>query len=467
MAELGQTENPKELIPGEPAEVTAVATALRVDATTMLNVSGGLGQVTIPSWTGDASGQFWGKFSPEKNNWKYGHDELIATAGVVDSQATTLTWAQGQAGEAIAQWKTAQQATTKAIDDFMAKGGEFHPGLNPYAPVGSPGGPCPLTPGFTDPGVAGRAQAQATLARARQQLKDASTANATAIGEHSGKGKNTPDWLASPANFVAAQGVEGLDKTKRTIKESKSWAEQAQARQDRHNDPNNPGKKLDKYSAFAGTKDMPKLPGGTEITLVAGLAEANLFKTEAQGATTLGTPLGDLNAEGKATLKAGNVTALGTAGFNGMGASASGLLGAYAVDASARGQVSRDLFGVTRVEVGGGVRGAVGAELGGTARIGAEGVNVGANAFAGGKIVGDAHVGHSGVEAGARAEGWAGIGASADATFGKTEDGKWKIGANAGAAIGLGGKLGAEFTVDPGEVGNTAKKVASKLNPFD
>jgi hypothetical protein len=72
-----------------------------------------------------------------------------------------------------------------------------------------------------------------------------------------------------------------------------------------------------------------------------------------------------------------------------------------------------------------------------------------------------------GLGAGARGEAWAGIGAAADATIGKGEDGKWHIGAEAGVGLGVGGKLGFEVTVDPGEVTDTLGDAASALNPFD
>ncbi|PLW71638.1 hypothetical protein C0036_16760 [Streptomyces sp. DJ] len=90
-------------------------------------------------------------------------------------------------------------------------------------------------------------------------------------------------------------------------------------------------------------------------------------------------------------------------------------------------------------------------------------MQAGAEAFAGAKagVAGGADIGGIGV--GATAEGWAGVGAEAEASLGKGNDGKWHIGAHAGVALGLGGQVGFEFTVDPGKVTDTVGDAADAL----
>jgi len=61
------------------------------------------------------------------------------------------------------------------------------------------------------------------------------------------------------------------------------------------------------------------------------------------------------------------------------------------------------------------------------------------------------------------AEGWAGAGAEAGATFGEEEDGKWKVAGNAGVALGLGGKYGFQVTVDPAKMARTADEASSAV----
>ncbi|MFI9585444.1 hypothetical protein ACIHCQ_27110 [Streptomyces sp. NPDC052236] len=95
--------------------------------------------------------------------------------------------------------------------------------------------------------------------------------------------------------------------------------------------------------------------------------------------------------------------------------------------------------------------------------VGLEGVNAGAKAFAGAKgtVAGGAEV--AGIGAGGTAEGWAGAGAEAQVTFGKGDDGKFHIGGKVGLALGLGGSVGAEFTVDPGKVADAAGDAADAV----
>ncbi|WP_226599017.1 hypothetical protein [Streptomyces violascens] len=107
--------------------------------------------------------------------------------------------------------------------------------------------------------------------------------------------------------------------------------------------------------------------------------------------------------------------------------------------------------------------GFAGAEAQVSAGVGPEGVNAGAKAFAGAKgtVAGGAEV--AGIGAGGTAEGWAGVGAEAKVTFGKGDDGKFHIGGKAGVAVGLGGSVGGEFTVDPGKVSDAISDAAEAV----
>ncbi|MFG2298579.1 hypothetical protein [Streptomyces sp. NPDC048603] len=107
--------------------------------------------------------------------------------------------------------------------------------------------------------------------------------------------------------------------------------------------------------------------------------------------------------------------------------------------------------------------GFAGAEAGVSAGASLSGVNAGAKAFAGAKASYAGGGELAGIGAGGTAEGWAGAGAEAKVTFGKGEDGKFHIGGEVGVALGLGGKLGGEFTVDPGKVADAASDAADAV----
>lgn len=447
MAELGQTNDPKELIPGDPDAVGKAADDLRKKANIMQDVADDLGNIRIPSWKGPASGAFWDKFSPEKSNWTMGKDAMDSAAGTLDSHQSTLSWAQREASEAIDLWERGQRASQKAMQDFQSSGGSFHPGVDPSAAPGTPNGATPVGGSFTDPGAALRQQAQETLERARKQLSEAGDTNASNIDKKGGKGEGAPSWLSQSADFVDKQGPQ---KVAVTLKETESWAEKAKRQQQ-------DGQPFAKYGQWG--EEFAKRQGpDVKATLVGGTTEASLFKAGANGATQLG----DLHLGGSAEIKALSADATAAAGISRDGVFGEAKAGAYLVNAQARGAAQ---YGIA--EVGGSAQGYVGAEAGAQGSIGKDGVKAGVNAFAGAKATGEVHGDVGGVGAGVTGEAWAGAGAEANATIGKGEDGKWTIGAEAGVGLGVGAKLGFDVTVDPGKVTDTVGDAAGAINPFD
>ncbi|MFF4105241.1 hypothetical protein [Streptomyces sp. NPDC001903] len=104
--------------------------------------------------------------------------------------------------------------------------------------------------------------------------------------------------------------------------------------------------------------------------------------------------------------------------------------------------------------------GFAGGEASASLGAGKEGFNAGVKAFAGEKASVATGAEVAGLGAGATAEGWYGAGAEAKVTFGKGEDGKYHFGGKVGLALGLGGAVGGEFTVDPGKVKDAAGDAA-------
>lgn len=93
-----------------------------------------------------------------------------------------------------------------------------------------------------------------------------------------------------------------------------------------------------------------------------------------------------------------------------------------------------------------------------------DGVGVNANAFAGERLsVGLGSEVVDGLRTGAEGEVWAGAGVDAGANFGRNEDGSFTIGAHAGAAVGYGGRLGVDITVDPDQFVNSARDAGESL----
>lgn len=83
-------------------------------------------------------------------------------------------------------------------------------------------------------------------------------------------------------------------------------------------------------------------------------------------------------------------------------------------------------------------------------------------AFAGAKVTAHTGVDVDGVGAGVQGEGWAGIGAHADAGY-QHKDGKYTFDWHAGAAVGLGGKVGGSFTLDTHKAGKALESASHAI----
>ncbi|MFK0257489.1 hypothetical protein [Streptomyces sp. NPDC090445] len=212
-------------------------------------------------------------------------------------------------------------------------------------------------------------------------------------------------------------------------------------------------------------KNGPKSEGGLKITGPAVGASASGQKYGKEGSAKAYADLFHMTADGK--YQNGNLTLSGVDDIT-LGARASanygmthdGLAGKAEVSAGIRtlveGRADYSHWGGAYARSEGFAGGE--AAVSGTARW--DNVSAGAKAFAGGKlgVAGGGEV--AGIGAGGTAEGWAGAGAEAKVTFGKGDDGKWHVGGKVGVALGLGGAVGGEFTIDTDKVTKAAGDTA-------
>lgn len=501
MGSLGTTSDPKALIPGEPAELSAAAETLRGQASTMSSVGGALGAVRAPHWDGVGSAAFWQNLASEKTKWAVGHDHLTAAAQALDDHSSSVDWAQKQAAEAIAKWKEGEELTRSAFR-------EFHAEHDPLAK-------------FDDSGKAVRAEAQAILDRAKEQLQSAGDAHAARISDSAGKAKDSPVWLtlaaaaaggASRVNLDGSFDIKDWGGIREQAKKGKDLtffdkfnhdfytAQKEKAKERKKGAPvelglnidlwklENPGSEdgsFEQYTHKIGDDNASlKLLGtdhGASLAITEdGLkgsanAEAYLAKAEANGETDLGPA--QLKGEASASVGAEAAADL-TVGPEGVKANAGASVGAK-VDAE--GSISAGA-----AELSGTVEASAGAEADASFSAGKDGLNANVGAFAGARAEFGAAGDVGGIGAGVNGEVWAGAGVEADLAFGKDEDGKWRIGGEIGAGLGVGGKVGVDITIDPGKVMDTAADVAdatqdavnaikandpgalaSALNPFD
>jgi RHS repeat-associated protein len=167
--QLGQTEDADELIHGKPAEVRATAKNLRDFGTAFGRVGAGMKQLDSSHWKGVAADTFRQKFAPLPTDWLHAADACGDAAKALETYATTITWAQGQAKEAIALYKEGLAASKSAVTAYNTK-------VDAYNAARTNPNPLPRPEPFVDPGTAKTARAQEILTAARTQRNTAAEA---------------------------------------------------------------------------------------------------------------------------------------------------------------------------------------------------------------------------------------------------------------------------------------------------
>ncbi|TSB32795.1 putative T7SS-secreted protein [Streptomyces benahoarensis] len=239
-AELGETKDPKELIPGNTGDLESVADSLRKASGKFEDTGTRLGGVRISGWSGKASDQFWEKFSGEKKNWLYAADAMSDAASAVSKYASALSGAQQQAAEAIDLWESGDET-----------------------------------------------QARTVLNAARQSLKEEAGTAGKKLADLAGGASNAPDWLTKAGGVAEQQKESGKGSQTFWEKEGKS--------------PTDPSRRWSRNRPFGTTS--PEEPGGKkpgpEVKLWERKGEASVWGSEAEGEKQVG----DGKLSGKAGLK--------------------------------------------------------------------------------------------------------------------------------------------------------------------
>jgi uncharacterized protein YukE len=188
VAELGQTSDPKALVPGDPDSVHGTAGSFQVYGNMLHDAGAGLQRIdTADGWRGQAGDAFRKVFHGQPSKWVTAGDCFHQASQALDSYAGTLAWAQQQAAVAVQQWNAGQAAThtaqTRHAQDVATAQQQAQ----------AAGVPAPDIP-FVDPGEAQRQAAQQTLQRARDQVKSAAATANHAVGQARDKAPQKPGF---------------------------------------------------------------------------------------------------------------------------------------------------------------------------------------------------------------------------------------------------------------------------------
>lgn len=194
MAELGETQDPQELVPGKPEAIEENARVLHARADRANWAGEGLQAIDTGAWEGPGAQAFHDKFSYEPGKWFAAADSLEVAASALDDYSASLRWAQGQAIEAMQRWEqgqaTTQQAKT-AHDTVVAQA----------AAQNQP------APAFSDPGETIRQAARDTLDRARTQLAATGDDAAATLRAATERAPQESSWLDDVGGFLGDVGA--------------------------------------------------------------------------------------------------------------------------------------------------------------------------------------------------------------------------------------------------------------------
>jgi hypothetical protein len=100
-AELADAD-PKALVPGNPVAVWELSYSIGSVAGTLEDIGLGLRTIDDGGWRGPAANAFHASFGKQPKRFLVAADAFSSAAGALDEYALALSWAQRQAGEAVA-----------------------------------------------------------------------------------------------------------------------------------------------------------------------------------------------------------------------------------------------------------------------------------------------------------------------------------------------------------------------------
>ncbi|BAH51773.1 putative T7SS-secreted protein [Rhodococcus opacus] len=122
--DLGQTEDPKELIRGEPSAISEATTTLTDLATSIGSTGDALLTVDAAGWTGSAADGFNEVFDKQPGLWHDAADAMNSAAQTLVSWGHTVEAAQARAADAVARWKQADDEERAKKSAYNALTGE-------------------------------------------------------------------------------------------------------------------------------------------------------------------------------------------------------------------------------------------------------------------------------------------------------------------------------------------------------
>lgn len=212
MAELGETSDPRALVPGNPDSLTTTAQSLLAYGDVLVEAGEGLAKIdTVDGWRGPAGDAFRDRFHGQPARWTEAGNEFHAAANALYDYLHTLRAAQQRAAEAISRYARGEAATANAKNAHDRQVTEAR-GKGDTTEIP-----------FNDPGEADRAGARADLDAARGNVDTAGHTAAALVRKATESAPERPGFWSKVGDVLGEVGDGLVDGGKTVVNDLASF----------------------------------------------------------------------------------------------------------------------------------------------------------------------------------------------------------------------------------------------------
>ncbi|CAG6397855.1 putative T7SS-secreted protein [Actinacidiphila cocklensis] len=208
--QLGQSEEPDELLHGDAGKIREVVLHLAKFAMAFDSGHTGLSHLDPGNWEGFGADAFRKMFKAQPAKWAHAATACAQAGLALETYAETVDWAKGQAREAVRLWKQGAAARKAAADAYNTAVDTYHDDVKAYndkVDDGKDPGTKPVAPAaFIDPGAKDKQAAQDTLNAARKQRDSAASAAEAKVREATKLAPAKPDFTDRMHNDLGDVG---------------------------------------------------------------------------------------------------------------------------------------------------------------------------------------------------------------------------------------------------------------------
>ncbi|MFJ6940559.1 putative T7SS-secreted protein [Streptomyces sp. NPDC101132] len=201
--ELDQTEDPTKIIYGSVSKIRENANHLAKFQANFDKVGTGIKGLDSSAIKGQTATAFGESTAKEPPKWFKAADAFEKAHGALTRFAETVEWAQGQAKEAIAEYKTAKKASEDARTAYNDKVDAYNDAVKEKKDDLPP-----RPDGFKDPGAAGLKAAYEKVAEARNQRNEAAETARSAIAAARDMAPPKPSYAEQLEDGVIAMTID-------------------------------------------------------------------------------------------------------------------------------------------------------------------------------------------------------------------------------------------------------------------